>query len=135
MSVLVAGRSVDGAWPDAARWLPIAQVPLRRDYVHAIASWGLAEQQGWAAILDWDGATWSDLVNRAADGCDPDGELLVALGALAGACSDIAIWYAGFSEDIPAVDSPAELVALLRQEVGAGELEPAVRMRRDQRLA
>jgi hypothetical protein len=54
--------------------------------------------------------------------------LVQVLGSLARGCDEVAIWYAGFPDDVPTATSPEEFDAIVNAQLVAGELEPAVRL-------
>ncbi len=128
MSVLVACRGLNTSFAADVEHVPIPRLHLRASYDEALAAWGAARLESWSAVLGWRGRSWGDLVNDAV--ADPSARALLVqvLGSLARGCDEVAIWYAGFPDDVPTATSPEEFDAIVNAQLVAGELEPAVRL-------
>ena len=130
MSVLVARRGAESAEiASVFQCVPIDRLHLRASYEEALAAWGAARSESWSAVLGWRSRPWGDLVNDSRADASARASLVRVLGELARASDELAIWYAGFPEDVPAVSSPEEFEAVVSEQLAAGELEPAARWR------
>ena len=123
MSVLVTCRGLDPS--QEIESVPIREMRPATSYEEALDYWGVSDPGEWVALPAWRNRLWDDLLRDALDG----GEHLVhALRLLAGKCDEVAIWYAGFPDEIPVTTDPNEFVEAIAAQVETGELEPAARL-------
>ena len=129
MSVLVACRGLNlGAVSTAVGSVQISDMRLRTSYDEALDCWAVDEPDAWVAVLTWNNRLWDDFLNDALDGGEHLLRFKSALALLAASCDEVAIWYAGFPDEIPIADGPEEFAEAVAAQVATGELEPAVRM-------
>jgi hypothetical protein len=126
MSVLVVAKNL-GPAPTVER-VPVAELHRPLSYTEALAFWGASSISSWAAVVTWNNQDWDDLVNEAANDDRSRSVLVEALVNLAENSEELAIWYAGFPDDVPVVHSPGEFGRVLDEQLSSGELEPSVRL-------
>ena len=128
MSVLVACRGLAHETASEVDHHPITTLTRSVSYLEALAYWQVQDPSKWEAITSLHGRPWGDLVNEAISDPLACKTLAEALGTLGRSCDELAIWYAGFPDEIPNVATPGEFERVLEEQLVAGNLEPAVRM-------
>jgi hypothetical protein len=128
VSVLVACRGLDSSIANDLEHVPIPRLHLRAPYDEALAAWGAARPETWSAVMGWRGRSWGDLVNDAVADASARALLVQVLGSLARGCVEVAIWYAGFPDEVPTATSPGDFDAIVNAQLAVGELEPAARL-------
>lgn len=127
MSVLVVCRGLQSTLSDI-EVEPVAELPRASAYQEALQFWGRSGKDNWVAVLSWQGVSWGDLVNEAllsSRGCE---RIVSALGDIARASQEVAVWYAGFPDDVPVARDVAEFERILAIQIRSGDLEPAARI-------
>lgn len=127
MSVLVTCRGLRCAPdPDLVR-CPVVSLRLPADYLSALATWGISDVDSYEALVAFRARTWCDHVADAIADPARRASLVHSLGELALSCDELAIWYAGFPDEIPIVNSPTGFESLIDAQLAAGEWEPSGR--------
>lgn len=127
MSVLVACQDFQAA-DEGVVAIPVASLTRAEAYSAALGHWGLRDLDRWVALVEWRGRSWDDWVNEAAWDAEVRNELVAALGWLADHSQGIAIWYAGFPDDVPVALNTGEFRRLVDQQLAEHDLEPAARL-------
>lgn len=127
MSVLVTCQRFRPAGEDVET-TSVASLARPDAYLAAFERWGIGDVDNWVALPQWRGRSWDDWVNEAAWETETRRELVDALGWLADHSDGIAIWYAGFPDDVPLAADAAESCRLVYQQLAAHDLEPAARL-------
>ncbi len=129
MSTLVLRNGLNKGWAPRFEVEPLAEVTIAGCYDGALEHWGHTAPYGWSALTSLDGRHWDDHIDDCLTGSP---QTLVdfanALRELAGHCREMAIWYAGFPDELQVVDSPEAFAAIVAEQLAAGDNEPAVRM-------
>lgn len=126
MSVLVMFDSA--TLIDGFESLPVSELSSSSSYREALEYWGEDDILRWVAVTDCHGRSWDDLINWAIEEAEGVRLLKNSLVLLAQSCNGMAIWYAGFPDDIPLAEGPDEFVDLVISQLLKGEVEPAARM-------
>lgn len=72
---------------------------------------------------------WDDLINDSIEEATHVHALLAAFDQITSTSDEVALWYAGFPDEIPIFSGrPSEFGRMIAAQLAAGELEPAVRM-------
>lgn len=128
MSVLVACRGLARRAASEFDRRPIATLSRAKSYLEALALWQVPDLLAWEAITTCLGRSWGDLVNDATADLEARKTLVEALSTIARSCDELALWYAGFPDDVPCVATPSEFERVVEEQLATGDLEPAVRM-------
>lgn len=122
MSILVCLRLGDGASPVSPEDVKLTGVQ-HKDAVSALAAWGLSNElvQWREAFPDAFANSWESALLEERN----RGRGVNALMRMARQGTGLAIWYAGFPDDVPRVSTPEEFVAEVESQLASGEDEPA----------
>ena len=98
-------------------------------YRDAARYWGWSESKLVAVELEGE-RCWDDLVDAGVADRERLTELAQPLEALASTALEMAMWWAGFPDEVPVVETPHQFVREVLRQVEAGAFEPACRLRR-----
>lgn len=104
-----------------ANWVALGELRLSGSYRAALAGWGADLDEDWGAIEP----PWDEAVADVVEGRAPLEPLLARLEAIARACGEVVVWYAGFPEDTPMFGDLGAWRRALREQIEAGEVEIA----------
>lgn len=128
MSILVVHRCA-APTTDQVQSVLLSALGKRTQYLEALDSWGV-ERDDWRAVTECHAQTWDALLRSALQSASGLQRLRKALLHLAEGSREVAMWYAGFPDEVPVVNTPLEFANLIVAQVLDGDLEPAARMTR-----
>lgn len=129
MSVLVMCKGLADPLPGFAV-ISLDALTRAESHLDALREWSEPSAAGWSALTAMDGRPWDDHIGdclgREDDAAPP--ALVARLWELARQCEQVAIWYAGFADDIDVVTTPRAFADAVERQLRCGSDEPSCRM-------